>query len=238
MTTFISKESISRLITDIKQIIKNPLSENGIYYVHDENDILTGYAMIVGPSETPYFGGYYFFKFKFPNNYPYAPPVVTYCTNRNNIRFNPNLYKCGKVCVSLLNTWSGEQWTSCQTISTILLTLCTLLCKDPLLNEPGVTQHHKDLEIYNKIIEYSNIEIAICDIINKHTGLHLDFFEHFTENIKENFLKNKDKLLNFIETKIQENKNNSPKVLSGGFYNMTVKLDYPKLKEQILQIQF
>jgi mRNA-degrading endonuclease YafQ of YafQ-DinJ toxin-antitoxin module len=32
MTTFISKETISRLLNDVKQIIKNPLNENGIYY--------------------------------------------------------------------------------------------------------------------------------------------------------------------------------------------------------------
>jgi len=40
MSTFISKETISRLLTDVKQIIKNPLSENGIYYLHDDTDLL------------------------------------------------------------------------------------------------------------------------------------------------------------------------------------------------------
>ena len=64
MSNFITKESISRLLTDVKQIIKNPLSENGIYYVHDDTDMLKGYALIIGPDDTPYFGGYYFFEFK------------------------------------------------------------------------------------------------------------------------------------------------------------------------------
>ena len=140
MTTFIAKDTINRLLKDIKQIYKNPLTENGIYYIHDDTDMLKGYALIIGPSVTPYFGGNYFFEFLYPNDYPHTPPKVTYCTNGNNIRFNPNLYTCGKVCISLLNTWRGEQWTSCQTISTVLLTLCTLLCKDPLLNEPGVNK--------------------------------------------------------------------------------------------------
>jgi hypothetical protein len=36
MTTFISKETISRLLKDIKHILKNPLTDNGIYYVHDD----------------------------------------------------------------------------------------------------------------------------------------------------------------------------------------------------------
>ena len=46
-------------------IFKNPLTDNGIYYCHDEEDILKGYAMIMGPEGTPYFGGYYFFEFSY-----------------------------------------------------------------------------------------------------------------------------------------------------------------------------
>ena len=35
-----------RLVNDIKDIIKNPLTDHGIYYVHDEIDILKGIAVI------------------------------------------------------------------------------------------------------------------------------------------------------------------------------------------------
>ena len=63
MSTILKKETISRLLKDVKDIMKNPLTDNGIYYVHDETDMMKGYALIVGPSDTPYFGGFYFFKF-------------------------------------------------------------------------------------------------------------------------------------------------------------------------------
>lgn len=225
MTTFISKETMNRLLKDVKQIIKNPLTEQGIYYVHDDTDMLKGYAMIVGPSETPYFGGFYFFEFTYPNDYPHSPPKVKYCTNGNDIRFNPNLYKCGKVCVSLLNTWRGEQWTSCQSISTVLLTLCTLLCKDPLLNEPGVLKGHRDIHSYNEIIEYSNISIAVCDIVRKKKGVYLPFFENFYPYVKENFNKNYDKLLEFAQKKMTDN-NVQNKTFITGFYNMNVQIYY------------
>ena len=224
MTTFISKETITRLLKDVKQIIKYPLTENGIYYVHDDTDMLKGYALIIGPSDTPYFGGNYFFKFEYPSDYPHSPPKVKYCTNGNDIRFNPNLYKCGKVCVSLLNTWRGEQWTSCQNISTVLLTLCTLLCKDPLLNEPGVLNTHTDIKNYNEIIEYSNINIAICDIINKKNGVYMSFFDHFYPFVKENFINNYDKLIEFVEKKQNELK--EPTLLKTGFYTMNVLVNY------------
>jgi ubiquitin-protein ligase len=212
------------------------LTENGIYYIHDDTDILKGYALILGPSETPYFAGNYFFEFIYPNDYPHSPPKVTYCTNGNGVRFNPNLYKCGKVCVSLLNTWTGDQWTSCQTISTVLLTLCTLLCKDPLLNEPGVTRNHNEFNNYTKIIEYSNIDVAICDVINKKQGLHLPFFDSFYHIVLENFQKKYNDILKFIDTKIDENKDKVMTLIKGGFYNMTVTTDYPKLKEKVIKM--
>ena len=201
MTTFITKETITRLLKDVKHMITCPLTENGIYYIHDDTDMLKGYALIIGPSDTPYFGGNYFFELFYPTDYPHSPPKVKYWTNGNNIRFNPNLYVCGKVCISLLNTWRGDQWTSCQSISTVLLTLCTLLCKDPLLNEPGVSPDNKDTKPYDSIIEYANIDIAICDIVNKKKSVYGEFFDYFYPFVKENFIKNYDKILEFIEDK-------------------------------------
>ena len=225
MATFITRETMNRLLKDVKHIIKNPLTDQGIYYIHDDSDMLKGYAMIVGPSDTPYFGGFYFFEITYPHDYPHSPPNVKYCTNGNGIRFNPNLYTCGKVCVSLLNTWRGDQWTSCQTISTVLLTLCTLLCKDPLLNEPGVNKGHHDMKNYTEIIEYSNLNIAVCDIVRKKKGIYQPFFDNFYLFVKENFNKNYDKLLEFAQKKLADpdvqNKN-----FKTGFYNLNVNINY------------
>jgi len=171
----------------------------------------------------------------YPTDYPHTPPKVKYCTNGNDVRFNPNLYKCGKVCVSLLNTWRGEQWTSCQTISTVLLTLCTILCKDPLLNEPGVSKHHLDMKNYTDIIEYSNINVAICDIISKNPNVYHNFFEIFESIVKENFIKNYDKLLSFCENKNNASEFINNPVITTGFYNMKIKIDYEKVIEKLKQ---
>ena len=232
MSLFISKETTSRLLKDIKHIIKNPLTENGIYYVHDDTDMLKGYALIIGPSDTPYFGGNYFFEFVYPSDYPHSPPKVKYWTNGNNIRFNPNLYVCGKVCVSLLNTWRGDQWTSCQTISTVLLTMCTLLCKNPLLNEPGVNNKHQDMNSYNEIIEFSNLDIAVCDIVSKKNGVYMPFFDHFYTFIKENFNKNYEKLLEIATKKNIEFKNQVVNFRTS-YYSMNINVDYNKVIEKL-----
>ena len=202
MSEIISKETISRLVNDVKNIIKNPLSEHGIYYQHDEADMLKGYALIVGPEDTPYFGGFYFFEFLFPHNYPFTPPKVEFCTNNGQVRFNPNLYTSGKVCISILNTWKGEQWTSCQTISTILLSLSSLLCKDPLLNEPGFSKLHQDFGKYTSIIEYANIDTAVCAIVKKHPRIYMPKFSMFDDIVMEHFTKNYDAHVAFATNKL------------------------------------
>ena len=232
MTKFVTKETVNRLLKDVKEIMKNPLTDNGIYYIHDDTEMLKGYALIIGPEGTPYFGGNYFFEFNYPMDYPHSPPKVTYCTNGENVRFNPNLYKCGKVCVSLLNTWRGDQWTSCQTISTVLLTLCTLLCEDPLLNEPGVTKTHQDFNKYTRIIECANVKIAVCDILNKKEGIYLPFFDLFYHYVKENFIKNYDKLLSFVEKKQMET--SEKETIGTNLYSSSYIVDYKALHEKLI----
>ena len=158
---FAKKEAIRRLASDVKFITKNPLNEEGIFYKHDEENILKGYALIIGNENTPYENGAYFFEFNFPTNYPEEPPKVVFLTNDGYMRFNPNLYTNGKVCLSILNTWNGEGWTSCQTRYSILMSLLSIFNEDPLLNEPGIKINNPDNVKYNKLIMYKNIEFSL-----------------------------------------------------------------------------
>lgn len=229
MSVYISKETLKRLVSDVKNIKKDSLESEGIYYIHDDTDMLKGYAMIIGPEDTPYFGGYYLFEFSFPTNYPFSPPSLTYETNNGNIRFHPNLYINGKVCLSILNTWEGEKWSSIQTIRSILLTLQSILTKDPLLNEPGIRETHKDINTYNEIISYVNINSAIIDIINK--KIMLPKYEIFYENILKHFHKNKEQIMLFIKEK--QNTYPSPISLKTYVYNLRQEINYITLEEKI-----
>ena len=49
--------NINRLAKDIRNIINDPI--DNIYYRHDQENILKGYALIIGPNNTPYQNGYY-----------------------------------------------------------------------------------------------------------------------------------------------------------------------------------
>ncbi|CAJ1957185.1 unnamed protein product [Sphenostylis stenocarpa] len=97
-------------------------------------------AVIIGAEGTPYHDGLFFFDVFFPSGYPSVPPQVHY--HSGGLRLNPNLYNCGKVCLSLLNTWSGnknEKWLP--GVSTILQVLVSIqgliLNTKPYFNEPG-----------------------------------------------------------------------------------------------------
>ncbi len=213
-----------RLVKDVVDLVKNPLTNHGIYYVHDEEDMLRGYALIFGPEDTVYEHGAYFFRFQFPSDYPFKPPKVTFLTkdHRTRTRFNPNLYTNGKVCVSLLNTWKGEQWTSCQTIRTVLLTLVTLFGKEPLLNEPGVTRMHKDVKKYAGLIRFKNYQVAICDVLSQHSMP--EEFVGFIPIVRRYFTENKANILSGIEEGVKSEYNKT--LVEIDIYNMRDRIDY------------
>ncbi len=113
------------------------LNSEGIYYSAKEDDMTKGYAMIVGPPGTPYAGGLFFFRFFLPPAYPFEPPKVEFCTSDGVTRFHPNLYREGKVCLSILGTWAGPAWASTMNITTVLVTLQSLLDTNPITCEPS-----------------------------------------------------------------------------------------------------
>ena len=235
-TIIMTKTSQRRLQKDIIDIIKEPLTDHGIYYAHDENNMLQGYAVIFGPDDTIYRYGAYCFKFTFPSDYPFSPPTLTYLTNDSETRFHPNLYRNGKVCISILNTWKGEQWTSCQSIKSILLMLVTLFHNKPLLNEPGIKESHKSFIPYNRIIKYKNIEIAILRTLSKNNNSFIiKPCECFLPIYRKYVNKNKQKILDYVKS-IREKpyyKSKEPPCVSISIYNMRCKLDYKSLYKKL-----
>ncbi|RZC48294.1 hypothetical protein C5167_041253 [Papaver somniferum] len=121
------------------RLLKNNLPDTIFVRAYEERmDLLR--AVIVGAAGTPYHDGLFFFDVYFPPEYPDTPPLVNY--HAHNLRINPNLYNCGYVCLSLLNTWQGhtvERWTPGQsTMLQVLLSIQALVLNEkPYYNEPG-----------------------------------------------------------------------------------------------------
>jgi ubiquitin-protein ligase len=136
----------------------------GLFWIPADEDMGHGWAIVMGPVDTPYDGAPFCFEVRFPATYPFEPPVFTYLTNDGLTRFNPNLYKNGKVCLSLLNTWQGEPWSGIQSLLSVLQCLqASVLVDEPLRNEPGYSamRTHTDFEPYKRMVFHSVLETAI-----------------------------------------------------------------------------
>ncbi|KAJ6292541.1 hypothetical protein OIU78_024675 [Salix suchowensis] len=120
-------------------ILQNNLPESIYVRVYEDRmDLLR--AVIVGSNGTPYHDGLFFFDILLPPGYPHEPPLVHY--RSGGLRVNPNLYESGKICLSLLNTWTGsgsEVWNpESSSILQVLLSLQALVLNEkPYFNEAG-----------------------------------------------------------------------------------------------------
>ena len=84
------------------------------FFNNDRSRLLFSKALITGSEGTPYENGCFEFDINFPSNYPAYPMSISLTTTGGQtVRFNPNLYNNGTVCLSILNTWHGtpeERW--------------------------------------------------------------------------------------------------------------------------------
>mmetsp|Transcript_8039 Transcript_8039/g.11647 ORF Transcript_8039/g.11647 Transcript_8039/m.11647 type:complete len:299 (-) Transcript_8039:1353-2249(-) len=194
-----TKACVRRIHQDLKSIYRNPL--HGIFVIQDETRVNLCHALINGPVDTPYEFGFFYFQMEFPDDYPYNPPIVLLkTTGGGKVRFNPNLYKCGKVCLSILGTWAGPGWSPVQTIGSTLLSIQSLLNPAPFHNEPGLEDkvaHREKSRCYNQFIRHETIRVAIIDLlessITNTNGTEAKNAQHppsleMVETIKSSFL--------------------------------------------------
>ena len=128
---------IRRLTKEVAALQRGDLSGLGIYTVFDEANIRQGRAMILGPEDSPYAFCPLVFTISVPEDYPLSPPAVKIDTSDGITRIHPNLYVHGKVCLSILGTYSGPNWVSTMNLETVLKSIFSLLNDNPIVNEPG-----------------------------------------------------------------------------------------------------
>lgn len=151
---------------------------SAIFVRSDDAKITLLKALIIGPEGTPYASGCFLFDIFLPSNYPKSPPKVTLrTTGRGTVRFNPNLYANGKVCLSLLGTWNGlqgEQWNETSTLLQVLVSIQSLIMvAEPYFNEPGYdslmgTPDGKSAsEGYNHNVKLQTVKLAMIEMLQK-----------------------------------------------------------------------
>ena len=109
-----------------------------------DNDFFNWEAMIFGPSDSPFQGGVFHLAIRFPSDYPFKPPIITFKTKI----YHPNINAAGGICLDILKS----QWSPALTISKVLLSILSLLTdanpNDPLVPEIA-TQYRNNRAAYD-----------------------------------------------------------------------------------------
>ncbi|KAF5385291.1 hypothetical protein D9615_001389 [Tricholomella constricta] len=136
-----SKAFLGRLTKEYR-VLSNSLPDSIIVRAYeDRTDLLR--CLIIGPANTPYEDAPFMIDWMLDSNFPHSPPIAHFHSWTNgNGRVNPNLYEEGKVCLSILGTWSGdrdEMWSAAG--SSLLQAFVSIqglvLVKEPWFCEPA-----------------------------------------------------------------------------------------------------
>ena len=197
-------QCMKRLSTEIPTLANDlPIHEDASIFLRvDENNPRAMRALITGPPDTPYDSGIFIFDIYLPPDYPVGVPMINF-TNTGGKRFNPNLYNCGKVCLSILGTYIGptasqaEKWNTSSTLYQVLISIQgQILVEHPYFNEPGYQQHYKTptgnkkTEEYNKNIRLYTMQHAMLDLLEDN-----NMYPEFKDVIINHFKLKKNKII-------------------------------------------
>jgi len=208
-----SKDKLLRLAQEASALSSSlPLTPSSSVFLNvDEERLDLMQCLITGPSETPYDNGVFQFDIYFPPDYPNCPPLCNLQTTGGGaVRFNPNLYNCGKVCLSLLGTWSGaegENWNKeTATLLQVLVSVQSLIfVPEPYFNEPGYERQigtkmgEEASRKYSETIRLGTAEHAILGQLKCPSP-------GFEKIIKTHFFLKKDYVLKTVGTWVEDAK--------------------------------
>lgn len=212
------------IMKEIKKTLPKNLycSLNGSMFVRfDEANPRFLQALLTGIEDTPYESGCFLFDIYLCDDYPQKPLMIKHITkgapmchaNNGPGGFSPNLHQSsGKVCLSLLGTWSGPGWEAgksnvYQVISTIMFMIFG--ADHPYYMEPsyggwegtvqGRTEHERRVIDYDEEVIYHNCKYAMLETMKAP-------YSGFEEVIKAHFKTKKGLILKTIE-RWMENEN-------------------------------
>jgi len=149
--------ALNRLRNELKEISKDTYY---YYSVSPQKDNFFKWdGIIIGPQDTIFEGANIKVALEFPQEYPNKPPLFHFVTPL----FHPNVYKDGKVCISILHEGVdefeyeslSERWNPSQSVNSILVSIHSML-SSPNLDSPANIDASKmwreNFSEYKKII--------------------------------------------------------------------------------------
>jgi ubiquitin-protein ligase len=231
-TTNMTKDlTANEVIKEMKKLSKafsdSNCYDSSIFYRINENNIRKHRFMITGPKDTPYESGCIIFDVYCPPEFPKINPKITcHTSGANGIRYGPNLYDNGKVCMTILGTFSGnqsEKWIEgTSSIHQIAISIQSMmLVEKPYFCEPGHASYYGTPEGENKSRDYNNnirmytMESAILRVLKNPP-------EEFEDVIKKHFTLKADRIKETCAKWVEE-AYSSTKAKYVGLYTEIVK---------------
>jgi ubiquitin-protein ligase len=174
---------IERIKNEFQFISNNPILNIGINIELPRDDnIFEWRGFLIGPDDTPYKGGFFYFKMLIPQEYPQKSPEIIFLTPIYHVNINHiNQPGCplGHISLSFLNFWNGKY-----IIKQILIKLYTAVFYLANPDSPfGPERRHEIInnpELFEKKIKYFTKKYAY---INNVSNIYKVW--DFTYNIKD-----------------------------------------------------
>ncbi|KAK9162755.1 hypothetical protein Syun_003657 [Stephania yunnanensis] len=112
------RSCVKRLQKEYRALCKEPVSQ--VVARPSPNDLLEWHYVLEGSEGTPYAGGYYHGKIKFPPNYPFHPPSISMITP------NGRFITQKRICLSM-SDFHPESWNPMWSVSSILTGLLSFM---------------------------------------------------------------------------------------------------------------
>merc|ERR1712019_25460 len=128
----------------------------------DDENLYEWQVIVEGPTQTLYEGGWFKAELKFPAEFPNSPPVMKFTTPGF---WHPNVYKDGKVCISILHEAKedamneqesiDEKWRPILSIEAIIVSVMCMLSEPNFASPANIdasVMWKKEPENYKKKI--------------------------------------------------------------------------------------
>ncbi|KAJ1820284.1 Ubiquitin-conjugating enzyme E2 6 [Coemansia sp. RSA 2611] len=146
-----SKAASKRLAKEYLMIQKSP--PDLIVAKPLDKDILEWHYIMTGPPDTPYVGGEYHGKLKFPKDYPFAPPAIQMITPNGRFEVHKD------ICTSMSN-YHPQSWNPGWSVATILTGLLSMMTGDENTTGSVVTSDQQKREYARVSKEYNRANVS------------------------------------------------------------------------------
>ncbi|KAH7950721.1 ubiquitin-conjugating enzyme E2 Z [Rhipicephalus sanguineus] len=132
----------------------------GVFVSPDEDHATKIHALMVGPSGTPYEGGFFHFLIDCGADYPMQPPSVRLMTtDAGRVQFSPHIYSNGIIHL-------GASWTPVQSIGSLLASMSSLLRADAYsAGHLSDETYREAMSRHNALLQHETLRVAVCDMV-------------------------------------------------------------------------